>query len=274
MKRICIIGIGLIGGSIGMDIKRLHLADEVVGVVRRKDAVAESIQYGAVDRATMDIAEGIDSATLIILAVPISKMLFIAEKIKTKGIIIDVASVKGGLVNRLESILGRNYVGTHPIAGSEKKGVSGAKTGIFKGAACVITPTKNTNPDAVKAVSGFWEKLGADVFSLSADEHDKLAAVTSHLPHLAASSLINTVGEGQDEARCLGPGIKDTTRIAGSPPELWQDICKWNKNAILESIEKFEKEMYSIKNLISSENWDGLLNKLASAKKLRDKWKL
>lgn len=273
MKRICIVGVGLIGGSIGIDVRRLHLAREVVGVVRRKESIEESVRLGAVDRATLDINEGVNGADLVILATPISKMVSIAEKIKSEAVIIDVASVKGKLVRELEKVLGTNYVGTHPMAGSERRGVSAAKAGIFEGSTCIITPTENTKPGALGKVKEFWKRLGAKVITLSIDEHDRLVAFTSHLPHLLAAGLVNTMAGEEKVESCIGPGFKDTTRIAASPPALWQEICEWNKDAILASLKKFQGELSGIEELINSSNWNELLNKLAKAKDLRDKWK-
>lgn len=269
MRRVCIIGVGLIGGSIGIDLKRLHLAEEVVGVVRRKESIEESVRLGAVDQATLDIAEGVKNADFVILATPISKMVSTAEKIRSNAIIIDVGSVKGKLVSQLESVLGGNYVGTHPMAGSEKRGVSNARAGLFEGATCIVTPTKNTKKEALEKVKKFWEKLGAKIITLSIDEHDRLVALTSHLPHLVAASLVNTVAGHE----CIGPGFRDITRIASSPPALWQEICEWNKDAVLAGLKKFKGEISGIEELINSSNWDELLNKLAKAKELRDRWK-
>ena len=274
MKRICIVGVGLIGGSIGMDVKHLHLASEVIGVVRRKESISESVKLGAVDYATLDVSEGIKDSDFIILAAPISKLFSLAEKIKSNAVIIDVASVKGKLVNQLEKILGGNYVGTHPMAGSEKRGVAAACAGLFTGANCIITPTENTKSKAISAVVDFWQKLGAKVITLSVDEHDKLVALTSHMPHIVAASLVNTIADNKKAISCIGPGFKDSTRIAASPPVLWREICEWNKDAILASLKEFRTELSDIEILINSGNWNELLNKLEKAKDLRrDKWK-
>lgn len=274
MKRICIVGVGLIGGSIGIDVKRLGLARKVVGVVRRKESIAESVKLGAVDHATLDISFGIKDADFIILAAPISKIFSLAEKIKSKAVIIDVASVKGRLVSQLEKILGGNYVGTHPMAGSEKRGVASACAGLFTGATCIVTPTKNTKRKAISTVMDFWQKIGAKVITLSVDEHDKLVALTSHMPHLVAASLVNSIGDNKKAVSCIGPGFRDSTRIAASSPELWREICEWNKTAILASLKRFRTSLSDIEGLINSGNWDGLLNKLKKAKDLRqDKWK-
>jgi len=271
MEKICIVGVGLIGGSIGLDIKKHNLASTVIGVVRRKESIKESIELGAVSNATLDINEGVKDADMIILATPISKTVELARKIKTKAIVTDVASVKGKLVKELESIIGRNYVGTHPIAGSEKKGVSRAKTGLYKGAYCIITPTENTKKEALDKVIDFWKKLGSKIKILKTEEHDKLIAMTSHMPHLIAASLVNVVLEKKEMQSCIGPGFRDTTRIAASTPDLWKEICEWNKDQISSSLTELLKETSEIKELIDSNNWDELYNKLAKAKELREK---
>lgn len=273
MKKLCIIGVGLIGGSIGIDARRKCLAGEVVGVVRRKESIAESIEMQAVDKATLDIAEGIKDADLIILAVPISEIIPTARKIKSKAVIADVASVKGRLVRQLEKIFGKNYIGTHPMAGSENRGVCSARQGIFKDAICVVTPTENTSLKALRMVSGFFRELDARVVRLEPALHDQLVALTSHIPHLISGSLVNLINKEPKAELCIGPGFKDMTRIAKSPPVLWQEICEWNKDEILAGLKKFSRELSAIRELIASSQWDGLVNKLKKAKDLRDKWK-
>lgn len=275
MNRISIVGVGLIGGSIGIDARKMGLAKEVVGVVRRAESIDECIKAGAVDKATLDIKEGVEKADMIILATPISIMEKIAEEIVkytgSETIVIDVASVKGELVKKIEGILGTRYVGTHPMAGAEKKGVSDAKSGLFYGATCIITPTEKTRPKCLKDVKEFWEKLRAKIIVLPPCEHDKVVGMISHLPHLVAASMVNIISDEQRALSCIGPGFKDSTRIAGSPPELWQEICEWNKEEILASIDKFQKEFAGVRNLIETSNWAGLLEKLRKAREIRGK---
>ncbi len=272
MGCIAIVGIGLIGGSLGIDIRRLKLAREVIGIVRRRESIEKAIKSGAVDRATIDITGGSKDADMVILATPISTMLEIAGKlcIKKESVVIDVASVKGRLVSRLEEVLGKNYVGTHPMAGSEKKGISAARAGLFNGAVCIITPTENTRPRLLKTVREFWNNLGARIVILSPGEHDRVVGLTSHLPHLVASSLINAISLEPRCIDCIGPGFKDATRIASSPPELWQEICEWNKEEILSGIDRFQKELSDLKTKIESNDWNNVLDKLKKAQDIRD----
>lgn len=275
MNCIAIVGVGLIGGSIGIDIRQKKLAKEVVGVVRRRESISECKRLGAVNRATLDIKEGVENADMVIIATSISIMPQIAEEvkryIKKDSVVIDVASVKGKLANNLENILGKNYVGTHPMTGSEKRGVSGARAGLFNEAVCIITHTENTRPKYLKTIREFWNSLGAHTVVLSPNEHDKIVSLTSHLPHLTAASLVNIISDQPKATNCIGPGFKDSTRIASSTPELWQEICKWNKDEILLSISKFQEELSGLKKQIETDDWDSLLTKLKTAKEIRDR---
>lgn len=276
MKKICIIGVGLIGGAIGIDVKRLGLAQKVVGVVRRQESIQESIKQKAVDEATLSLSEGVRDADMVIIATQISSIIDISKKIignlKEGAVVIDVGSIKGKLVDSLDNIFGDkiHYVGTHQMAGSEKKGVLFAHEDMFKDATCVITPTKKTNTDALNFVNDFWEKLGANIVTIPAGEHDKVVAMSSHLPHVIAASLVNLIRKNENVQPFIGPGFKDTTRIAGSTPVIWKDICQWNKDEILKSIEEYKKELSAIQETINCENWDELLKKLDSAKETRD----
>lgn len=269
MNRLTIIGVGLIGGSIGIDARRKKLAKEVVGVVHRPESISECIKLGAVDRATLDVSEGIKDADMVILSTPISRMLEIAGalQVNKETIVVDVASVKSKLVNKLENILGKNYVGTHPMAGSEKKGVTGAQPGLFYGTMCIITPTGKTRPKSLKIVREFWKALGAHIVVLTPEEHDRLVSLTSHLPHLVAASLVNILADEPKALDTIGPGFKDSTRIAKSQPELWQEICMWNKEEILYSIDKFQRELSDLRMQLEKDN---CFDKLKKAKDIRD----
>jgi prephenate dehydrogenase len=273
-KRISIIGVGLLGGSIGMDVKKKGIADEVIGIVRRAEQIDECIEAGAIDKGTISNIEGTKDADMIIFATPVSAMPKIAKEIKAnikpETIVIDVASVKGKLVKQMEDILGTNYVGTHPMAGSEKKGILAAKVGLFHGSQCIITPTDKTIPKFLKEVREFWSLLKASTVILSPEEHDKIIAIVSHLPHLMASSLVNTMADDPKASSCIGPGFKDSTRIAASPPLLWQEICEWNREEILTVIDKFQNKLSVFKSLIEKKDWNGVFNELKKAKEIRD----
>lgn len=276
LNNVCIIGVGLIGGSLGLDIKKHGLAKKVVGVVRRESAIKESLDAGVVDEATMDLTKAVSEADLIIFATPIATIVKVAQKIssaaKDNAIVIDVASVKGKLVPELDEIFGSRirYVGTHPMAGSEKKGVFGVKEDLYLGATCIITPTDKTNKEAVRTVVDFWSQIGAKTLILSLEEHDKLVALSSHLPHLAAAGLVNVLKEEENIKQCIGPGFRDTTRIAGSNPDLWCEICEWNRDKIIETLDRYQKEFAEIAEIITAKQWDRLADKLNQAKTFRD----
>lgn len=274
MTKITIIGVGLIGGSIGIGVREKKLAKEVVGVVHRPESIEECLKKGAVDKATLDVKDGVKDADMVILSTPISRMEPIAKEvsgnIKKDAIVIDIASVKEKLVYKLENILGKNYVGTHPMTGSEQKGVAGARLGLFNDAVCIITPTANTRPKFLKTVREFWKELGSRVVVLSPEEHDRLVSFTSHLPHLLAASLVNILSIEPKAMDTIGPGFRDSTRIAKSQPAMWQEICEWNREDILSSIDKFQSELSALKKLIESNNWNGVLDKLKTAKDIRD----
>lgn len=273
-KKISIIGVGLLGGSIGMDVKKKGIADEVVGVVHRPEQIEECIKAGAIDKGTLHNSEGTIDADMIIFATPISVMPKIAEEIKPnvkpETIVMDVASVKGKLVKQMEDVLGTNYIGTHPMAGSEKKGISAAKAGLFYRSKCIITPTDKTRPKFLKEAMEFWALLKANTVILNPEEHDKLIALVSHLPHLMASVLVNIMTDESKASLCIGPGFRDTTRIAASQPLLWQEICEWNREEILAIIDKFQNEFSAFRGLIERSDWSGVFDKLKKAKEIRD----
>ena len=192
-KRIAIIGTGLIGGSIALDIKRKKLASCVVGVSRRKKSLAQALKIKAIDRGSQKLGI-IKGADLLILAAPVETIINMAEQISAiigpDCIVIDVASTKEDVVSCLGKIFPK-YIGTHPLAGSEKQGIENAAAGIFEGSLCVLTPVKNTDPQVTSKIAAFWKKLGARTALVPPGEHDRILSFTSHLPHACAFSLIN-----------------------------------------------------------------------------------
>ena len=274
-KRIAIIGTGLIGGSMGLGIKKKRLAEVVVGVTSRPKTLREAIQRGAIDRGTLDIKSAVNGANLIILAAPVNTILRVAAvvvKSAPKGaIIIDVGSTKSAIVRRIEKILPKDiyFVGTHPLAGLEKSGVLNAQSSLFKNSLCIITPTLKTNPLALRKVKSFWQKLGATTRLLSCREHDRIVALTSHLPHIVAFSLINAIPSAY-----LGfsaSGLRDATRLAASDAEIWSDICLSNQKEILQAIGKFEKSLAHFKSLIARKSSPALQNTFLKTKIKRQK---
>lgn len=272
-KKVAVVGTGLIGGSIALAIKKNKLAKEVVGVSRQQKSLLAAKKIGAIDKGSLDLAI-IKDADLVILAMPVSAILKVAPKvskvISRDTLVCDVGSTKEEIVAKLDKIF-KNFVGTHPMAGSEKRGVSNASSDLLKGSLCIITPSSKTKKDSLKIVASLWKKLGLRIKYLSSSEHDKVVSLVSHLPHLAAFSLINSVPE--KFFKFSATGLRDTTRIAGSDAEVWSDIFLSNRKNLLKSIESLEHSLNKIKKAIKSNNRQKIAAILVLAKNNREKLK-
>ncbi len=278
-KKICIFGVGLIGGSIGMAIKKNGLANEVIGVGRDIERLRKAVLAGAVDTVTTDYTAEVKDADLIILSMHINSSLEAAKKIapflKKDAVVTDVGSTKELFCKKMQKVLpnGIHFVGAHPIAGLERQGVDVANSELFNGAVCVITKTSKTNKNALLKVKKLWNKVGADVVFCSPSQHDKLVALTSHLPHIAAVSLVNVLGKtdsiDRDLKLVVGNGFRDTTRIASSSPEMWQEICATNKKNILTSLSRFRKSLDRLYKLIAESDSKKLTKEFEKAQSIR-----
>lgn len=276
-NKITIIGVGLIGGSIGLAVKKRCLAKVVCGVGRRMSSLKKAKRIGAVDIITLDLAEGIKDADLLIIATPISLIPQYALRIAVisgmakKGLIItDAGSTKEFVVSKLEKILpkGINFVGVHPFAGSEKSGVNHASADLFIGARTFLTPTKNTNRSTLNKVARLWQTLGCKVVMMSVEKHDKLVAAISHLPHILAAALVNSTD--LNDMSFASTGFSDTTRVAAGDPVMWRDICLSNPENIMKSIERFKKSLNILSKAIKKEDVKLLMQQLELAKRKRE----
>lgn len=266
-----IIGTGLIGGSLGLDLKKKHLVGQITGLSRRKKNAYLSMRIGAIDRASTSL-DAVKHADLVILATPIEAIidigLKIAKKIKKDCIVIDVGSSKENIVSALSRFI-PNFIGCHPLAGSEKRGVASLQAGIFSGSICVITPNAKTNNNALNKIKLLWRKLGSQVIILTPKRHDQILALTSHLPHAAAFSLINAI---PDKFLSLGSGgLKDSTRIAASDTDLWSQIFLSNRGNLLDALSSFQTELNALKLALKNNNKKLLTKILAVAKEKREK---
>ncbi len=263
-KKVFIIGLGLIGGSIASDIKDLRLAKKVAGydIFENNLKIAESI--GLIDFA-MPI-ENLSDFDLIIISAPVGDIPEIYKKIvpslSKRSIVIDTGSVKKYIVDEVAKIKSEaSFVPCHPIAGTEKNGPNAALSGLFKNKTVVIT-TDDRNSD-VEKIAGFWKDLGADPIFMSADRHDKIFAMMSHLPHVAAYSLVESTIEDDKMSEFMGGGMADFTRIAFSSPKMWRDIFVYNKKYVLSAIYKYEKSLCKLRTCI--ENQAGIMDFLSRA---------
>ena len=266
-----IIGTGLIGGSLGLDLKKKHLVGQITGLCRRKKNAYFSKKIGAVDHASTSLDVVMD-ADLVILATPIDSIidigLKIAKKIRKDCIVIDVGSSKKNIVSKLSGFI-PNFIGCHPLAGSEKRGVANLQAGIFSGSVCIITPNTLTNNNALQKIKLLWKKLGSRVVILTPEGHDQRLALTSHLPHAVAFSLMNTI---PDKFLSLGSGgLKDSTRIAASDADLWSQIFLSNRGNLLDALLSFQAELAKFKLLLKNKNKKLLTKFLGKAKEKRKK---
>lgn len=275
---VSILGVGLIGGSLALALKKRGVAKKIIGYGRDRERLIEAKRRGIIDEYSVDLEE-VAQAELIVLATPLGVFQKITEKIspllKAKSIYMDVGSVKKTVVEIIEKIIPRDvqFVPTHPIAGSEKTGFEFAKEDLFKDARVIITPTERTDVEALSKISLMWQKLGARVELMTPEEHDKIYALMSHLPHLISFCLVNTVNEiDSNLIKYAGTGFRDTTRIAKSSPEIWSDIFKMNYNNILEILSFFEKTIENIKKILARGDSDKeLIEFIERAKNLRER---
>ncbi len=277
--RMVIAGVGLIGASLGLAARRRGLVREAVGFGRGEGNLRVALERGAIDRYSLDAAEAAGGADLVVLAVPVGSIAAVAQALLSSAakdaVVVDVGSVKAGVVKQLEPLVRppASFVGCHPIAGTEHSGAAHAFEDLFDGHRCILTPTAATDPGALARVRRLWEDVGMRVESMSAEEHDHLLAVVSHLPHVAAFALVSAV-DGQrvgerDPLAYSGGGLRDSTRIASSHPEMWRDIFLDNRQEVLASIDVFAASVARIRALVEAGDGVGLERALAAIRAAR-----
>jgi len=275
---VAIIGVGLIGGSIGLALRKLKLAKQVIGIGRRKSSLSKALARGCVTKTTTSIARGVKGADLIVVCTPVEQIpdhvSEAAAHCPKDCLITDAGSTKSQLVHAIESTLAVRsserlpFVGSHAIAGSEKTGPEAARADLFAGRVVVITPTSRSDAEAVSAIEAFWQSLQARVIRLSPEEHDAALAATSHLPHLLASALAMAT---RDELLPLtGTGWQDTTRVAAGDPELWRQIFLANPGHTLKALDDFETVLSRFRTALKIADGSLLAMLLAEGKRRRD----
>jgi prephenate dehydrogenase len=281
-KKITIVGVGLLGGSIGLAVRNGKLAREVAGFVRRTASLKDCERAGAVDYATTDLLAAVSSADLVILCTPLAQMRSLAQQIlpalKRGAIVTDVGSVKAGVVRELESLVaksGAHFIGSHPMAGGEKMGVQAARVDLFENTICIVTPTKKSKASAVRRLEQFWKSLGARTLRLAAAEHDSLVSRSSHLPHVVAAALSGLVLDpklAKAQSALCATGFRDTTRIASGSPEMWRDIALANRKNLAQSVDAFVAELKKFQAILKTGDSKSVESFFATAKARRDDW--
>lgn len=282
-RKITIVGVGLLGGSIGLAARKFRIAGEIAGYVRREKTIAECEKAGATDYAIRDFAAAVSNADLVVLCTPLAQMRALAERflpaLKRGAIVTDVGSVKADVVRELESLVARAgayFVGSHPMAGGEKAGVAAARADLFENTVCILTPTPKSHFAAVRELERFWKSLGARVLKLRPEQHDLYASRTSHLPHIVAASLSNLVlspAQPKAQAQLCANGFRDTTRIASGSPEMWRDIALANRKHLSNAVTDFISELRTFEKALKSADAQAIEQFFETAKNRRDKWK-
>jgi prephenate dehydrogenase len=280
VKQISIIGVGLIGGSFAAALKANGCKAEIVGYGRSVTNLQKGVALGVIDRYEQSIEAAVTGSDLILLAVPVGSMQEILPQLKSAieagAIITDVGSTKGSVVEALRTVFGEvpsRFIPGHPIAGTEKSGVEAAFPELFTSRRVILTPLESSDPEALEVVRKLWQQTGAEVSEMSVARHDDVLAATSHLPHLLAFTLVDTLAnldEHEDIFRYAAGGFRDFTRIASSDPQMWHDICLNNREALLAIIERYQQDLQALTEAIRAGDGVAIRTKFERAKAERD----
>jgi len=276
VKTVAIIGLGLMGGSLGLALKASGFGGRVRGYGRREETRAEAQRRGAVDEAFGDAGVAVEGAELAVFCAPILAIPPLVSNARAHlspgCLLTDVGSTKAYLAGQIGSRLRGTtsvFIGSHPIAGSEQQGIQAARADLYRGAMIVVTPTRDTPAPALETLRAFWERVGGIVRAMDPESHDQALARTSHLPHLAAALLASTVGRDDDPAswaELCGAGFRDATRIAEGSPEVWHDIIRTNAGAVARELRAFAGEVDQLSRLIEGEQFDSMKRFLEKAR--------
>lgn len=282
IKRLCVIGVGLIGGSLARALRAAHAVTEIVGCGRSADELAKAKRLGVIDIAETNCAKAVQGADVVVVAVPVGAMenIFsqLAAHLSPTTILTDVGSTKGNIVAAAQRVFGTlppAFVPGHPIAGTEKNGVEASFAELYRGRKVILTPTSATQADALQCVRWMWEQTGAQVLEMEVRHHDEVLAATSHLPHMLAYTLVHTLAnmsERDEIFKYAAGGFRDFTRIASSDPDMWRDIALANRDALLSAIRRFNGELAAVEQAVERSDGDALLRVFEEAKCARDRF--
>jgi len=281
-ERVAVIGVGLIGGSFALGLKKHKLCGHVVGAGRSPANMKLALKRAAIDSMAADPAAAVRDGDLILVATPVAQFekVFssIRSNLKPTAIVTDAGSTKRDVVAAARAGLGKKisqFVPAHPVAGAEKSGAAAASADLFKGKRVVLTPLPENSPESIKKIEAAWSACGARVTRMSPEEHDEVFAAVSHLPHLLAYALLSELGERANSKQLFGyaaSGFRDFTRIASSHPEMWRDICVANRDCLLTEILSFEKRLTSIASMLEAGDATALEKLFADARAARERW--
>jgi len=280
-QKVALIGVGLLGGSLGLALRERGLAKTVVGYVRRQASIDECMRAGAVDSASRNLLEVVTSADLVVFCTPLGQMKALAAEavaaLKKDAIVTDVGSVKASLSRDLEPIIkqaGGHFVGSHPMAGSEKIGVLAARADLFENAVCIVTASRTSN--WAKRVEELWRSVGGRPLRMTAAQHDEFVSRSSHLPHVVAAELANYVlspAHPKEQALVCAGGFRDSTRIASGSPEMWRDIALANRENLARVLGVFIDDLREVQHALENADAKAIEEFFTQAKARRDAWR-
>lgn len=276
-NKIAILGVGLLGASFSLSAKKEGLCCQITGFGRSRENLERAKSMGIIDVVATDPASACSDADLVLLAAPAGSFVELVKQacpaFKKGAIVTDVGSVKGNLVNELERLMpsGVHFIGSHPIAGSDRSGIGSAHNDLFRDTLCIVTPTERSDPSALKSVMDFWSSLGSTVMSMSPAQHDRVYAAVSHLPHLISYAMVNTVSDiDKSYLSYCGQGFRDMTRIAASSPDIWTDISLLNRQNLIEMIDLFRENVSRMEEQLKTADADGLRQEFIRARTARE----
>jgi len=282
LKKVVIFGVGLIGGSFALALRRANVVGEVVGFGRSQTTLEQARSLGIIDRIGVDLAAEVNDADLVLLATPVGQMAElmarIAPHLGTQTLVTDGGSTKSDVVAAAYANLGdkvAQFVPAHPIAGAELSGAAAAKADLYVGKKVVLTPIYENSKESIAYVKSAWQECGAVVSELTAQQHDEVFAAVSHLPHLLSFALVHDLARRDNRDQLLSfaaSGFRDFTRIAASSPEMWRDICLANRDALLDELGSYMEELETIHEALAEGDADKLQEIFSLARDLRGKW--
>ncbi|MBF0110447.1 MAG: prephenate dehydrogenase/arogenate dehydrogenase family protein [Magnetococcales bacterium] len=282
IKKLSIIGVGLIGGSLARALKERDSVGHVVGINRTQESLQKAMELGVIDECTTDPVAGVAGANMVLVATPVRTIVPIiqaaAPGLMPGAVVTDAGSVKGSIVTACEAAMppGVHFIGSHPIAGTEHSGVEASFATLFEGSRTILTPTPKTAVDALEQVRIVWEAVGSQVEIMDPRHHDQVLAATSHLPHLMAYNIVKTLSDLETDVksevfRFSASGFRDFTRIASSDPTMWRDICLENRSAILDMITRFGRDLDLLRDLVDRGDGETLFGIFAQSRQTRDR---
>lgn len=272
-RRAAVIGIGLLGGSVGLALRRFFPGVAVVGCARRTETLDAALRSGAATEVTEDVGAACEGADLVVVGTPVTSIadhaIAAAAHCDHEALVTDVGSTKAQIVRQIEqdSRAAKMYVGSHPIAGGEKSGPQHARSDLFIGRRVVLTPTDQTRPSQIQRATTLWQSFGAEIVRMHPEEHDDFLAATSHLPHLVAAALASIIPS--DALPLVGTGWRDSTRIAAGCPELWTAICRENASAIHSQLKRMNHSLEELTTAIGDGDFAAVERLLQQASELR-----